>query len=472
MQPTPIRQQAADPPSAARRPRADAPPTSARPARTRTVRGALVWSLVLAAGVASGCAMQDPSTSGAARRAAAQPSGDWPQSRGISAAALKRIDDYVKADIDRGIIPGAALTIVRDDRVIHERVWGVRDPGTRVPMSMDTIFRIYSMTKPIASVAAMMLVEEGKLGLQDPVSQYIPAFRETRVGVEKKDAQGKATLALEPQRRQMTVQDLLRHTSGLTYGFFGEGEVKKMYVAGNLFGTDVDNGEFADRLAKLPLMFQPGTTWEYSHATDILGRVIEVASGKSLYAFLKERLFDPLGMNDTTFAVTDPAKQSLIAEPMPKDRTFGPGTEFFDPRQPTKWESAGGGLMSTMNDYLRFLRMLMNGGTLDGKRLLSPMSIQLMAANHIAPAAAPVPGPYYLPGPGYAFGLGFAVRTEPGASPQLGNVGELQWSGAGGTTFWLDPEERMIVVYMMQSPSQRVRYRVALRNMIYGAMTP
>ncbi len=445
----------------------------ARPPRRGPLAGALA-ALVAVAALASGCAL-DPSHS-AMRRAPPAAAADWPPTRAFSPAALQRIDEYVKADIDKGVIPGAALTIVRDDRVIHERLWGMRDPATQVPMSMDTIFRIYSMTKPIASVAAMMLVEEGRMGLQDPVSQYIPAFRETRVGTEKKDAQGKAALTLEPQTRQMTIQDLLRHTAGLTYGFFGEGEVKRMYRDAGLFGTDVDNREFTDRLAKLPLMFQPGTTWEYSHATDVLGRVIEVVSGKSLYAFLKERLFDPLGMKDTRFDVTDPARQPLIAEPMPKDRTFGPGTEFFDPRKPIKWESAGGGLMSTMSDYVRFLRMLMNGGTFEGKRYLSPMSIQLMAANHVAPSlgptTAPVPGPYYLPGPGYGFGLGFAVRIDPGLSPQLGNAGELQWSGAGGTTFWLDPEERMIVVFMMQSPSQRVRYRVALRNMIYGAMTP
>jgi CubicO group peptidase (beta-lactamase class C family) len=432
----------------------------------RHLAGALLLAVASATTVVaiSGCAGNGPHFGGS-------PASDWPRSGGFSAEALKRIDDYVNTDIAGGVIPGAALVIVRDDRVIHERLWGVRDPATRAPMTMDTIFRIYSMTKPITSVAAMMLVEEGRLGLQDPVSQYIPAFRDVKVGVEKKGADGKLALELEAPKRQMTIQDLLRHTSGLTYGFFGEGLVKNAYRDAGLSGTDVDNREFAERLARLPLMFQPGTTWEYSHATDVLGRVIEVVSGKSLGAFFNERLFDPLGMTRTGFAVTDPQRQPLLAEPNANDRTFGPRTEFFDPRKPTRWESGGGGLMSTASDYLRFLRMIVNGGTLDGRRYLSPMSIQLMAANHIAPAAPPVPGPYYSPGPGFGFGLGFAVRTEPGAAPQLGNVGELNWSGAGGTAFWIDPDERMIVVYMMQAPSQRARYRIALRNMIYGAMT-
>ena len=220
----------------------------------------------------------------------------------------------------------------------------------------------------------------------------------------------------------------------------------------------------------MPLAYQPGTTWDYSHSTDILGRVIEVVSGKSLYDFEKERILDPLGMTDTGFYVTDAAKQPRIAEPFPKDRAIGTDIEFNDPRVAGKWESGGGGMVSTTADYVRFLTMLAAGGILDGKRYLSPKTIALMTANHIGPAAGVVPGPYYLPGPGFGFGLGFAVRTEPGVAPQLGSVGEYNWGGAGGTTFWVDPKEDMFVVFMMQSPSQRVRYRAALRNMIYGAL--
>jgi CubicO group peptidase (beta-lactamase class C family) len=261
----------------------------------------------------------------------------------------------------------------------------------------------------------------------------------------------------------------MRHTSGITYGFFGEGLVKKAYVEANLLAGDVDNAEFVERLAKLPLVYQPGTTWDYSNSTDVLGRVIEVISGKSLYQFEKERLLDPLGMKDTSFYVTDPAKASLVAEPFPNDRKIGAGAEMSDPRVARKWESGGGGMVSTIGDYARFAQMILNGGTLDGKRYLSPKTIAYMGANHIGPGSGVVPGPYYLPGPGFGFGLGFAVRVEAGVSPIEGSVGEMNWSGAGGTTFWVDPKENMFVVFMAQTVSQRARIRTTLKNLVYGA---
>ena len=394
---------------------------------------------------------------------------DWPLTGGISQASLRHFDDYINADIAKGVIPGGVLLVVRDGKTVYQKSYGVRDPATRAPMTDDTIFRIYSMTKPITSAAVMALVEEGKVALQDPVAKYLPEFKDVKVGVEKKAANGRVTLDLVAPGAPMTVQDLLRHTAGLTYGFFGEGQVKKLYLEQDLLGTDIDNKAFSEKIARLPLMYQPGTTWEYSHATDVLGRLIEVASGKTLYVFLRERFLDPLGMKDTSFDVSDAARQPRIAEPYPNDRSFGPGANFFDPRIKARWESGGGGLMSTASDYMRFALMLLNGGTLDGKRYLSPKSVQAMASNQIAPSAAPVAGPIYLPGPGYGFGLGLAVRTEPGAAPFLGSVGELHWNGAGGTSFWVDPAERLAVVYLMQSPSQRGRYRVALRNTIYGA---
>jgi len=336
-------------------------------------------------------------------------------------------------------------------------------------MTPSTIFRIYSMSKPITTVAAMMLVEEGKLQLDDALSKYIPAFADVKVGVEKKAEDGTTTLDTVPSKRPITIQDLMRHTSGLTYGFFGEGLVKKAYVDAHLFNGDVDNAEFAERLAKLPLVYQPGTTWDYSHSTDILGRVIEVVSGKSLLQFEKERLLDPLGMTNTSFYVTDPAKTALVAEPFPTDRKIGNDAEMGDPRVAQKWESGGGGMVSTIGDYARFAQMLLNGGTLDGRRYLSPKTIAYMGSNHIGPGSGVVPGPYYLPGPGFGFGLGFAVRTEAGVSPAEGSVGEMNWSGAGGTSFWIDPKENMFVVFMAQTVSQRGRIRVALKNVVYGA---
>ena len=389
---------------------------------------------------------------------------------GFSAERLENIDNYVKADISRGVIPGAVLVIVRHGKIIYQKVWGERDPATKVPMSADDIFRIYSMSKPITTVAAMMLVEDGRIGHQDPVSKFIPQFADVKVGVEKKADDGHATLDFAAPFRPITLQDLMRHTSGITYGFFGEGLVKKAYLDSHLVLGDFDNEEFARRIAKLPLAYQPGTTWDYSHSTDILGRVIEVVSGKSLYGFERERILEPLGMNDTSFYVTDAAKQSRIAEPFSQDRKIGGDAEFNNPRVSGKWESGGGGMVSTATDYTRFLSMLANGGALDGRRYLSPTTIAVMTSNHIGAAAGIVPGPYYLPGPGFGFGLGFAVRTEPGVSSQLGRVGEYNWGGAGGTAFWVDPRDELFVVFMMQSPSQRLRYRIALHNMIYGAM--
>jgi CubicO group peptidase (beta-lactamase class C family) len=392
-----------------------------------------------------------------------------PEEAGFSSAGLARIDAYLKNEIAGNKIPGAVMMIERDGKTVYFSSFGVRDPGTKEPMTPDTIFRIYSMSKPITTVAAMMLVEEGKLQLDDPLSKFIPTFADVKVGVEKKAEDGSLGLDTVPVKRPITIQDLMRHTSGLTYGFFGEGSVKKAYVNAHVFAGDVDNAEFAERLAKLPLAYQPGTTWDYSHSVDILGRVIEVVSGKSLYQFEKERLLDPLGMKDTSFYVTDPAKKSLVAEPFPSDRTIGNDAVMNDPRVPQKWESGGGGMVSTIGDYARFVQMMLQGGTLDGKRYLSPKTVAYMGSNHIGPGSGVVPGPYYLPGPGFGFGLGFAVRTEAGVSPMEGSVGEMNWSGAGGTTFWIDPKENMFVVFMAQSPSQRMRLRVTLKNIVYGA---
>jgi CubicO group peptidase (beta-lactamase class C family) len=416
----------------------------------KTVGRALVAALLLWAG-----------------RAIAEDQG---ASRSLSPSGLAHIDQYITADIAKGIVPGAAITIARHGQVAYRRTWGERDPADAAPMTDDTIFRIYSMSKPITTVAAMMLVEEGRLGLQEPVAKYIPQFADVKVGVERKGDDGQWVLDLVDPKQPMTIQDLMRHTSGITYGFFGDSLVKKAYLDAHLTRGDFDNAEFAERIAKLPLAYQPGTTWDYSHSTDILGRVIEVVSGQSLYAFEKDRILDPLGMRDTSFFIQDQSKWPRIAEPLTKDRAIGKDAEFSNPRVPRKWESGGGGMVSTMADYVHFLQMLLNGGTLDEHHYLSRKSIAAMTSNQIGAAAGIVPGPFYLPGPGFGFGLGFAVRTEPGIAPQLGSVGEYFWSGAGGTTFWVDPKEDLLVVFMMQAPSQRLRYRIALHNMVYGAL--
>jgi CubicO group peptidase (beta-lactamase class C family) len=392
-----------------------------------------------------------------------------PEQAGFSREGIARIDGFIQNEVDTNKIPGAIMLIRRNGQTAYFKTFGVRDPATKAPMTPDTIFRIYSMSKPITTVAAMMLVEDGKLQLDDAVSKYIPAFANVKVGVEVKGEDGNMHLDLAPAKRPITIQDLMRHTSGLTYGFFGEGMVKKAYVDANLGADDPDLAEFIERLAKLPLAYQPGTTWDYSQSTDVLGRVVEVVSGKSLYQFEKERLLDPLGMKDTAFYVTDPAKQKLVAEPFPNDRTIGSGSQMGDPREVKKMLSGGGGMVSTIEDYARFAQMILNGGTLDGKRYLSPKTVAYMGSNHVGPGSGVVPGPYYLPGPGFGFGLGFAVRTDAGVVPYEGSVGEMNWSGAGGTTFWVDRAENMFAVFMAQTVVNRSRIRITLKNVVYGA---
>ena len=391
-----------------------------------------------------------------------------PEQVGFSSERLQRVIDVIKADVDKRIIPGAVVVVARHGKIALFETVGARDPATKVPMTKDTIFRIYSMSKPITSVAAMVLWEDGKFNLAEPVSKYIPQMGGLKVGVEKKDENGKPTLDLVPATRDMTIQDLFRHTSGLTYGFFGPGLVKKMYVEAKVWNDYPSNAELVDRLGKLPLAYQPGTTWDYSHSTDVLGRLVEVISRQSLYQFEKERLLDPLGMNDTSFYVTDKVKQSRIAEPFPDDRSIGVDAQFNDPRVVQAAESGGGGMVGTAMDYARFCQLLLNGGTLDGKRILGPKTVAYMTVDHLGTVVAP--GPLYLPGAGFGFGLGFAVRKDAGVSPFAGSVGEYNWGGAGGTYFWVDPKEDMFVVFMMQSPKQRVAYRYLLKDMIYAAI--
>jgi CubicO group peptidase (beta-lactamase class C family) len=400
-------------------------------------------------------------------RAQSLPAGT-PAQLGMSTERLDRIKQLLVADEAKNAMPGASIMIARHGKVAYFEATGALDPKTKAPLTKDAIFRIYSMSKAITSVSAMMLFEEGKVALSDPISKYLPQFTRLKVGVEKVDAtSGEKSLDLVNAVRPITIEDLMRHTSGITYGFFGTTLDKRAYNAAGVMKGDYTNAEFADRIAKLPLSYQPGTTWDYSHSTDILGRLIEVVSGKSLYEFEKERLLDPMGMKDTAFYVTDPAKQPRIAEPFDNDRIFGIDASFNDPRVAQKWESGGGGMVSTATDYSRFLQMMLNGGSFEGKRYLSPKTVALMTSDHTAEGI--VPGPYYLPGEGYGFGLGFAVRRQAGAD-KAGSVGDYEWNGVGGTHFWVDPKEDMFVVFMMQSPRQRVHYMTVIRDMVYAAI--
>ncbi|MEK8051596.1 serine hydrolase domain-containing protein [Ideonella sp. DXS22W] len=392
-----------------------------------------------------------------------------PEAVGLSSERLTRVSDWLRAEVAAKRIPGAVVMVMRGGKLAYVDAVGQRDPASPAPMKTDDIFRIYSMTKPIVSVAALMLAEEGKLLLEAPIARYIPAFADVKVGVEKTDAQGHKTLELVPPRRPPTVQDLLRHTAGLTYGFFGDGLVKQAYQkAGITAAGDITNAEFAEKIAKMPLAFHPGSTWDYSNATDVLGRVIEVASGQTLGAFLQQRIFAPLGMKDTSFYVPEPERQARLAEPLPDDRVIGVGAQVGNPRQVEKMESGGGGLVSTAPDYMRFLAMLRHGGELEGKRLISPATLAYMTADHLGSSVARTP--LYLPGPGYGFGLGLAVRTSAGEAAYPAAVGEVYWGGAGGTYMWLDPAQDLAVVFMMQSPKMRVPYRSILRNIVAGAV--
>jgi CubicO group peptidase (beta-lactamase class C family) len=392
-----------------------------------------------------------------------------PVTASFSREKLARVGDFLRGEIATGKIPGAIVLIQQHGQPVYFEKLGLRDATARLPMTDDTIFRLYSMSKPVTSVAAMMLVEDGKLSLDDPVAKYIPEFADLKVGVERPDQSGKPVLGLEPLNRPITIEDLLRHTSGLTYGFYGDSAVRKLYANSDLFDGDFDNAQFAARIAKLPLAEQPGTLWDYGHSTDILGRVIEVVSGQSLRQFEKARFLDPLGMTDTAFYVADQTKRALIAEPMPYDRFVSPVAGIRDPMLARRWESGGAGMVGTVGDYARFAQMLLNGGSYDGKRYLKRETVALMTSDHIGPETNIARDYFYFPGANSGFGLGFAVRTSQPAHTSLPS-GEYRWDGVAGTFFFVDPKDDMFVICMMQTPSQRGRIQTALKALVYEAL--
>jgi CubicO group peptidase (beta-lactamase class C family) len=383
---------------------------------------------------------------------------------GFSPQGLSRVKQWMAGEVDAKKIPGAIIYIHREGRPVMFEKFGMQDADKKIPMANDSIFRLASMTKPITSVAAMMLVEEGKLTLDTQLSTLIPAFKDMKVAVEGAD--GKVDMV--QARRGITVHDLLRHTSGLTYGFFGNSAAKRAYLENKIDAGTLSNEEFANAIAKMPLGYHPGAAWDYSYSTDVLGRVVEIASGKKLSEVFNERIFKPLGMKNTMFYVTDPKQQAKIAEPFANDRAVGAGINLGDARIVQKAEAGGQGLSGSVEDYAKFLTMVLNGGYANGKRFLSPKTLEYMGADHLGAAAKTN---LYLPGPGYGFGLGFATRTTTGEAATFANVGEINWGGAAGTAFWVDPKAKMFVILMMQSPKQRTLYRPILRNLVYGAMT-
>lgn len=387
--------------------------------------------------------------------------------RTLSPSRLAALDEYFGSEIGSGKVPGAVVLVQQHGKAVYAESFGKRDGAN--PMTPDSIFRLYSMSKPVTSVAAMMLVEEGRLRLDDPVSKFIPAFADAKVGIDRKGGDEHATSDVVPLRRPITIEDLLRHTSGITYGFYGDDAARRRYAQIGLFQRDFDNADLADRIARIPLAEQPGTLWDYGHSTDVLGRVIEVVSGQSPYVFLKTRLLDPLGMTDTSFYVTDEAKRGRIAEPFPGDRMIGPVVGMHDPLDVRRWQAGGSGLVGTIGDYARFAQMLLNGGVYEGKRYLRADTVALMTADHVGPGSGVKRDYYYFPGDGSGFGYGFAVRTKELAS-EPGPIGEYRWDGVAGTFFWIDPRDDMLVIVMTQAPTQRVRIEAEVRKIVYGAV--
>jgi CubicO group peptidase (beta-lactamase class C family) len=387
-----------------------------------------------------------------------------PPGAALSVEKLSAIDDFLNGEIVSGNIPGALVLIQRHGAPVYFKCFGQRDVEKGTPMTADTIFPLHSVTKTITSVAAMMLVDRGKIALDDPVSKYIPSFAGMKVGVERKDSAGRPVLDLVPLRRPINIEDLLLQTSGLTYGFYGEGLVKAAYAG--IYLGDFDNAEFVERLAKLPLAEQPRTLWDYGHSTDVLGRVIEVASGQSLYQFEKTHLLDPLGMTTTKFFLTDPAERARYARPLPKDRHVERSSLDV-----TRWESGGGGMVSTIADFARYGQMLLNGGRLDGKTYLSSATFAAMTADHIGPGSGVERNYFYYPGDGFGFGYGFGIRTDPGYAvpPPPGSLGEIKWDGATGVYIVVDRAQDMFFVVMQNSPSGRMHVQVTLKKIIYDA---
>ena len=386
-------------------------------------------------------------------------------STGFSDTALQTLSDVLQAHVDRGRLPGAVAYIARHGQPVLHHACGQQDPVAGTPMALDSIFRIYSMTKPIVSVAIMRLLERGQLLLSDPVGQHLSEFAEVRVA---DDATCRTTRA---PARPPTVQDLLRHTAGLTYEILGNDPIQQRYSQAGLGTRQLSNTDFAHALAAIPYRYEPGSIWQYSRATDLLGALLERVTGQPLCDYLQAHILGPLGMADTAFVVP-PDKHHRIAEAFAHDPDGGVQMPLMDLRNPTPQQVGGAGLGSTAADYARFLQCMLNGGTLDGVRILSPASVRLMTSDHLGdiPVNRTGRGADLLP-PGHGFGLGFAVRLEDGLATQLGSQGMYYWSGISGTVFFVDPAKDFFAILLTQAPNQRTFYRPLFRNLVYAALS-
>jgi len=386
-----------------------------------------------------------------------------------SADKLERITEFFNNEIATGKLPGAVVLIQQHGKPVYLKCFGVRDVVTNIPMTPDTIFALHSMTKPITSLAAMMLIDAGKLSLSDPVSKFVPGFADVRVGVSSVAADGTPVLKLVPLDRPVTIMDLLRHTSGVTYDYIGGKLIDKAYSDSGLFDGYFDNRVFAERIANLPLARQPGTLWRYGHSTDVIGRIIEIISGQSLYQFERQHIFDPLGMTSTKFVLGSTDERARMAEPLPGDTILK--VAEAERRAHPEWESGGGGLVSIPTDYAHFAQMILNGGEFGGKRYLSAQAFKSMTTDHIGPGSGVARDYFYFPGDGFGFGYGFAVRTKPGNAkpPPPGSIGELKWDSGSGTYFGVDTELDMVYILMEQTQSERGRITSAFKKLVYDA---
>lgn len=389
-----------------------------------------------------------------------------------SAAGLETLSEFFDGEVARGKIAGAVVLIQQHGSPIYLKCFGNRDPVTKTPMTPDTIFAIHSMTKPITSSAAMMLIDEGKLSLTDPLSKYFPEFAAAKVAVVSEAGDRTSGVTLTLPNRAPNIEDLLRHTSGISNGYIGAKATREIYEAARIYDGQFDNRIFAERIARLPLVTQPGTLWRYGHSTDVLGRIIEIVSGKSLYQFLKQRIFDPLGMSSTMFNPKDGTEQQRVAKPL-SDDAFLQTIERERLANPD-WESGGGGLFSTITDYARFAQMLLDRGQLDGRRYLSETAVRQMTSDHVGPGSGVARDYFYFPGDGFGFGYGLAVRTDPGHAkpPPPGSLGELKWDSSAGTYVGIDPKLDMIYILMEQTDRERGRIIPAFRQLVYDAFKP
>lgn len=387
-----------------------------------------------------------------------------PEEVGLSSFALEGLAKLFQDDVEARRLPGAVMLVARHGKLALFEALGALNPISGSPMTREAIFRIYSMTKPVVSVAAMMLVEQSKLHLDDPVAAYLPEYTAQLVS-----GGDPGTTSIPAARRQATVRDLLRHTAGLTYEFLGSNAVQRQYAQARIGSLHRSSAEFSRQLAALPLMFEPGTVWEYSRATDVLGCLVEAISGKSLGTHLSETILQPLGMVDTGFSVP-PEHFGRIAEPFARDPAGGLQMRLLNVRQPPAFESGGGGLVSTAMDYARFLQCLLNNGELAGERLLQAATVRAMTADQLGPIPVNSGGSRELLPQGYGFGFGFAVCKDAGSGALPNSVGAYYWGGMAGTVFFVDPSKGMFACLLLLAPNQREHYRRLFCQGVYGAL--